>query len=95
MADDNRNRIRKLSEIGRNITLIGQLGLTLVIPIVFCLFVCYWLNTSRGVGGWIYIPGLILGIGSSCMTAWKLYQSEKQKNGKPKENHGPSFSRHY
>lgn len=90
------NSIRKWSEIGRNITMIGQLGVSLVVPVLLCLFGCYYLNTRFSIGGWVYIPGLILGIGSSCMTAWKTYQSVTKGGRQEKENdRGPSFSRHY
>lgn len=96
MEERHPNHVKKLSEIGRNIALIGQLGVSLVVPVLFCMLVCYYLNTHVHVGGWVYIPGLILGIGSSCMTAWKLYVSEKDKSKKAKDqDHGPSFSRHY
>jgi hypothetical protein len=88
------SRISKWSEIMRNITLIGQLGLSLVVPVLICLFACYFLTTRFHVGGWVYIPGFILGIGSSTMSACKVYQSvTRGKDGK-KDDRGPSFNRH-
>lgn len=91
------SRTKKLSEIARNITMIGQLGLSLVVPVLLCMFLCHYLVRRFAVGAWVYIPGLILGIGSSCMTAWKTYQSavKDSRESEKDSDRGPSFSRHY
>lgn len=62
--------------------MIIQLGLTLVIPLLACLYVCYWLCEHIGVGSWIYIVGLIFGIGADIMTWYKLYLREKNRKKK-------------
>ena len=65
---------------------IIQLGLTLVIPLRACLYFCYWLCENTGVGSWVYIIGLILGIGAGAMTWYKLYlrnREHKKKDRKP------------
>lgn len=36
-------------------------------------FLSSWLNSRFMIGGWIYIPGFIMGLGGSFMTAYKLY----------------------
>ena len=89
--DDKKKQLR---EAFKNLTMLSQLGLSLVVPILVCLFLCYWLTTSFSVGGWIYIPGFIFGIGSSCMTAWKFYNSVILKNKKDKKK-PPSFNDHF
>lgn len=65
--------------------MILQFGLTLVIPLLACLYFCYWLCESFGIGGWVYIPGLILGLGAGVMTYYKLYlkYKNKKKDKKP------------
>ena len=57
--------------------MIIQLGLTLVIPLLACLYFCYWLCEHTGVGSWVYIIGLIFGIGAGIMTWYKLYLRAK------------------
>ncbi|MCR5684145.1 MAG: AtpZ/AtpI family protein [Lachnospiraceae bacterium] len=79
----------------RQLTLLSQLGLSLVVPLLGCLFICYWLASWLGLGGWIYIPGFILGLGSSAMTAWKFYISVILKDKKEKKKTPPSFNSHY
>ena len=83
------------SRILRNLTMISQLGLSLLMPLLLCMFGCYLLNTRAGLPGWIYIPGMILGLGSSGMTAYKTYLAvmhrEKKEDGDRK---GVSFNEH-
>ncbi len=81
------------SEILKNITLIGQLGLSFIMPTLICVLVCAYLNTQKGVGGWVYIPGFILGIGSSFMTAYKFYKANVSKEKEDKKKR-VSFNRH-
>ena len=59
--------LKQWSEILRNITLLGQLGLSLAMPLLLCLAVCWLLIVKGGLSAWIYVPGFILGIGASCM----------------------------
>ncbi|MBQ9612714.1 MAG: AtpZ/AtpI family protein [Lachnospiraceae bacterium] len=70
------------SKILRNLTMLSQLGLSLLMPLLLCMFGCYMLNTRAGVPVWIYIPGMILGLGSSGMTAYKTYLAVMRKEKK-------------
>ena len=80
--------MKKWSDLLKNLTLLTQLGLSLVTPLLMCIALCWWLNTKHGVGGWVYLPGFFFGLGGSGMTAWKLFQSvdkrEKEKEKKKK-----------
>ncbi len=76
--------------------LIGQFGLSLITPMLLCALGCYFLY-SRGIFGvWIYIPGFILGIGASFMTAYKFYLYVTRKEGKKekKRERGICFNDH-
>ena len=82
---DNFKKSERL-QLLNNLALIGQFGLSLVIPVILCVLGCFFL-VSRGLtGAWIYIPGFILGIGASFMTAYKFYLyavNGKQNKKKP------------
>ena len=75
--------------------MVGQLGLSLVMPVLMCLAVCYLLTSNLGCGAWIYIPGFILGLGASFMTAYKVYLSEERRNREDGEHTPTAFNRHY
>lgn len=62
--------------------MVIQFGLSLVIPVLACLYGAWWLTENTSVGGWVFIPALILGIGASCMTWYKLYLRYENKRRK-------------
>jgi len=81
-------------DIARNFTLVAQLGLTLLMPLLMCLGLC-WLVTSRlGVGSWVYIIGFFFGMGGSFMSAYKFYLAEVKKNEKKDGKHKINFNSH-
>lgn len=66
-------------------------------PLLLCLFVCYLLNTKLSVGGWVYIPGFIMGLGGSMTTAYKVYLSvihREEKKKKEKNSNEVYFNKH-
>ena len=78
--------------------MVGQLGLSLLMPLLLCLFGCHLLTLRFNVGGWIYILGFFFGLGGSAMTAWKVYLSIMRHQGgsKPRKRKSEvSFNRHY
>lgn len=87
--------MKDLRNILRNLSMLAQLGLSLIMPTLICVFVCWLLVSRCGVGLWVYIPGFILGLGSSAMTGYKVYLSVTNKEKKEKEkNKKVSFNRH-
>ncbi len=83
----------ELARVFRNFSLVGQLGVSLVTPLLMCLLGAYWLNVRAGAPLWIYIPAWILGLGGSFMTAWKIYRAAVHKSKKEKPR--TAFNRHY
>ena len=71
--------MRKWSNIYRNISILTQLGLSLAMPLLLCLFFCHYLVARWQVGAWVYIPGFFFGLGGSFTTAWKLYRRECER----------------
>ena len=63
------------AKIMRGLSYLSQFGLSLAAPLLICLFVCSWLVRRFSVGAWIFVPGLILGLGASGCTAWKFFRS--------------------
>ena len=78
-------RMKQWSEILRNVTMLSQLGLSLITPLLLCLAV-----------SWIFIPGFFFGMGGSVTVAYKFYLSinkQQMKENKKKKNK-ISFNRH-
>ena len=80
--------------ISQRLIMLGQLGLSLIMPLLICMGICYLLISKAGLGLWIYIPGFIFGLGASFMTAYKLWQSVTAKEKKKAEEEPPAFNSH-
>lgn len=82
------------ADILKNITMLTQLGLSFITPLLICLGVCWWLYSRMGVGGWVFIPGFFFGLGGSAMVAYKFYLSIVKHQKKEKKKSKVSFNRH-
>ncbi len=90
-------QIRKMSQLIGQFAMVGQLGLSLLMPLMLCLLACYLLCAKLSVGVWVYIPGFIFGLGGSMTTAYKVYLSVVHREEKKKKARDPNevcFNRH-
>ena len=81
-------------QISQRLIMIGQLDLSLLMPLLICMGICYLLISKAGIGLWIYIPGFILGLGASFMTAYKLWLSVIAREKERGEEEPPAFNLH-
>ena len=86
--------MKNKGDILKNITMLTQLGLSFITPLLLCLGLCWWLHSHMGVGGWVFIPGFFFGLGGSAMTAYKFYLSIVSRQKKEKKKSKVSFNRH-
>ena len=90
-------QMKDFSKLIGQFAMVGQLGLSLLMPLLLCLFGCYLLCTKLSVGAWVYIPGFILGLGGSMTTAYKVYLSVVHREEKKKKVRDPKevyFNKH-
>ena len=67
-------------DVYRNIAMITQLGISMLAPIILCVFVGYQLDDRFG---WhTVIPLLILGILAGCRNTWLLVKELIPEDGK-------------
>ena len=79
-------RMKQWSEILRNVTMLSQLGLSLITPLLLCLAVCWLIVSKTGVGSWIFIPGFFFGMGGSVTVAYKFYLSINKQQMRTRNN---------
>lgn len=63
-------------DIVRSLSLITQLGITILTSIFLCMFLGLWLD--RKFSTHFFIPFLILGVGGGLSGAWKLIRNVSQ-----------------
>lgn len=68
--------------ISQRLIMLGQLGLSLVMPVLICMGACYLLTSRVGLGLWIYFPGLIFGLGASFMTLTNYGSKSSRESGR-------------
>ena len=70
-------------DVVRNMAMITQIGISMLAPIVLCVFIGVWIDDTWGLN--IIVPLLILGILGGCRNCWLLLQDLIPKDGKTKE----------
>lgn len=85
--------MKGLSNLFKQLAMISQLGITLIMPLLLCMLLCWFLTAKCELGGWVFIPGLIFGLGGSFMSGYKIYKSETAKSQDKEKK--VSFNKHY
>ncbi|MCD8047990.1 MAG: AtpZ/AtpI family protein [Clostridia bacterium] len=65
----------------RALTWVTQFGLSLVSPLILCIYAAYWLNMKYGWGNFVVIIGLFVGLAASGMNMVKYYKAVKNESG--------------
>ena len=86
--------MKQWSEIMRNVTMLSQLGLSFITPLLLCLALCWFPISKTGVGGWIYITGFFFDMGGSATVPYKFYRSINRQNKKKSKSKKIYFNRH-
>lgn len=77
-----------------NISMLTQLGLSLIMPVLLCIALCYYLTTHFALPGWIFIPGIFFGLGGSFATAYRFYRMIMKDEKKNERADSTSFNIH-
>lgn len=75
----------------RLVAAFGQLGFTLITPPVVMALLGWWLQSRFGLGTWVMLAAIIIGLLTSATSAWKFYlrimgtekKSEAERTEKP------------
>ena len=64
MGDFDMSDKHKLHKSLSALTMLSQLGLSIALPIVLCAMAGVWLKDKFGIGNWIVIAAILIGVGS-------------------------------
>ncbi len=79
---DNRQIWRECVE---NFALLTQLGLSVALPPLLCLFAAGWVRDRLGLGLWIMVIALLLGVGGGVLNflkTWQMIERRRQRQQK-------------
>ncbi len=86
--------MKQWSDLIKNLAMLTQFGLSLIMPLLICLGLCWYIADNTGAGPWIYIIGFFFGLGGSGMFAYKTYLRVVGRSKKENPSKGISFNRH-
>ena len=66
-------------EVLRGISYLTQVGLSLATPIILCLLAAHWLQARFGMGSWLMLAGLLIGLVSGLMNLWSFFKMVEKK----------------
>ena len=74
----------KLYQVMKDLCWVGQLGLSLIMPLLLCILACWWAVTRFQLPPWLYIPAVALGLGGGAVTAREFYRMTMRRGEKTK-----------
>lgn len=73
-------------EVIRNMAMITQIGISMLAPIVLCVFLGVWIEDTWGVD--LILLMLILGIGAGCRNCYLQVKELIPKDSRTKQKEG-------
>lgn len=71
-------------DVYRSLAMVTQIGISMLAPIIMCVFIGYWLDNKFGWNTTIVL--LILGILAGGRNCWLLVKSMQDTEGKKKDD---------
>ena len=68
------------------LTMISQFGISTIAPMLLCIFAAIWLKNRFGLGDYVVLIGIILGIGSGFMSMIKMIRQMSELSKKEDED---------
>lgn len=82
-----------MMKILRNLAWLTQLGLSIILPPILCVWGCDWLANRFSIGSWLVLLGLVLGLGTSLSSALRFYRVVRRQAEKSRKKPG-NFNLH-
>lgn len=71
-----------LRECVENFALLTQLGLSVAVPPLLCLYAAAWLREKFQLGVWSMILALLIGLGGSAVNVWHTWKMIERREKK-------------
>lgn len=69
-----------LKEIAENLALLTQLGLSVSVPPILCVYAASWLRNRFDLGIWIMVVFLIYGVVGGVTAFWKVWKTAEKRH---------------
>lgn len=76
----------KDNNVYKNLMLISQMGINIIVPTFICLFI--GILVSKLVGLWVVLPFILLGMGAGMRNCYIMAMNANKKTRKKNESDG-------
>ena len=66
--------------------MITQFGISTITPMLLCIFAALWLQSRFGLGDWVVLVGVLMGVGSGFMSMMKMIRQMSELSRKEDED---------
>lgn len=82
---------KKVYKSLKYITMLTQLGISVVSPLIVCVPLAVWLKGRFALGDWIVLAGILLGIASGFYSFWQAIKKFAADMNKEQEEYKKSM----
>ena len=61
-------------DVIKALSMLTQVGITLLTPILLCILFTSWLVRKFGIGSWVVIVGAVIGVASGFLNLYKQFK---------------------
>lgn len=87
--------MNKYRGVVKGITMVSQIGFLIVCPPIVMAMLGHWLSERYGLGSWIVIVMLIVGLLSAASSAWSMIKSLDRSESRNEKKNGVGSSAGY
>ena len=73
---------------------LTQFGISVVGPVVLCVWGAVWLRNRFDLGAWIVIAGVLLGLGGAATSLWSSLKAMDRQAKSDDKDSGVGFNDH-
>ena len=72
------------------LAMVTQFGIGTITPMLLCIFAALWLKTRFGLGDWVVLIGVFMGVGSGFMSMMKMIRQMSELSKKEDDDDSPN-----
>lgn len=73
------------------LALLSQLAISLLTPCFLMIILCLWLKNKFGLGDWVVLVGLFMGLGSGISSVWAYLKRAMRDAEKQQKEYDDQF----
>ncbi|MEG2928084.1 MAG: AtpZ/AtpI family protein [Oscillospiraceae bacterium] len=85
------NTNKKIYNSLKYLSLLSQLGISLIVPPLMCILAATWIKNRFGMGDWIVVAGIIFGIGGGITSVYNYLKVAMNDAKKSQQEYEDKF----